>query len=105
MNRIRSVAFALALLAPVTLAAAEAQAFCAVMQEKGDGKDTRTAMKHAANAVVKKIKALRKKHGTKLVTDEMSLDCLGGERTFTYKGRLTETNATCVAVQYYCVNR
>lgn len=105
MNRIRSVAFALALLAPVTLATAEAQAFCAVMQETGDGVNTKKAMKHAASAVVKKIKALRKQYGTKLVTDEMSMDCLGGERIFTYKGRLSETNATCVAVQYYCVNR
>lgn len=105
MNRIRSVAFALALLAPVTLAAAEAQAFCAVIQETGQGKNTKKAMKSATSAVVKKIKALRKTHGTRLVTEEMSLDCLSGERTFTYKGRVTENNATCVAVQYYCVNR
>ncbi len=105
MNRIRPLAFALALMAPLTLAAAEAHAFCAVIQETGDGKDSGKARKHAVADVVKKIKALRKQHGVKLVVEDMSVECLGGDRTFSYKGTLTETRATCVAVQPYCVNR
>ncbi len=86
MNRIRLLAIALSFLAPLTLAAAEAHAFCAVLRETGYAKTARKATKHAVDDVVKKTKALRKQYGASLVLDEMAVECLGATAPSTTRG-------------------
>jgi hypothetical protein len=105
MNRIRQITFALSLIAPLTLLVAEAHAFCGVIQETGEAQSAVRAEKRTAKLVFQQVKTLRKQYGTRLSLDDMSMDCLGGERVYNKNGNLKNLHATCVAVLPYCVSR